>query len=81
MSNNSQAIASTSTDAFCNFLSHSFVLRGVNLGFSTHKYLETLDTSVIGTNNLSLFLYSSVIYSFFIHDNSFSTISRKIPIP
>ena len=53
----------------------------VNLGFSTHKYLFTLDTSVIGTNSLSSFAYSISIYSFTIHSKSFFNICLNIPIP
>gem|GEM_PF-1166303 len=87
-SKSSHAIISTSADTFFIFFSHSRVLNHVNLGFSTHTYLETLETSVIGTNNLSLFLYSKLIYSLLIpffcfHQilaNSLVTISRKIPI-
>ncbi|MDF1682603.1 MAG: hypothetical protein P1U46_02500 [Patescibacteria group bacterium] len=78
ISSNSDAIFSTSSLTFESFFSHSFVESHVSLGFSDHTYLETLDISVIGTKSLSSFLYSIVMYSFFIHQSSFSTISLKI---
>jgi hypothetical protein len=79
-SKSSHAMHSTFFHTFFSFLSHSFVFNHVSFGFSTQTYLDTLEISVIGTNNLSLFLYSRVIYSFLIQDNSFITISLKIQI-
>ena len=46
-------MSSTSLVAFANFLVHSLVFNQVNFGLSAHIYLLTLETSVIGTNNLS----------------------------
>jgi len=60
---NSCAISVASCFAFCIFFSQTLQPSPVNFGFSTHKYLFTLETSVIGTNNLSSPEYSISIYS------------------